>query len=173
MEPGGARRCPGCDIARVNNLHHFEKAATCLKDASQPLKGIRPGSLFSVFSWISFVYLLGQTCLATHPWMKNAVMTCVLKLSAKMSQMPLYCDCFFPFLFFLKVQTAIEELLSIGCGTEPASAKILFHNGFEKEGSDFLWQISSLLWELISFDEVNVLETCNDGKCALLMCLST
>ncbi|NXX15453.1 PKHD1 protein, partial [Podargus strigoides] len=32
-----------------------------------------------------------------------------------------------------QVQTAIEELLSIGCETEPTSAKILFHNGFEKE----------------------------------------
>ncbi|NXI97666.1 PKHD1 protein, partial [Psophia crepitans] len=32
-----------------------------------------------------------------------------------------------------QVQTAIEELLSIGCETEPSSAKILFHNGFEKE----------------------------------------
>ncbi|NWW47794.1 PKHD1 protein, partial [Pedionomus torquatus] len=33
----------------------------------------------------------------------------------------------------LQVQTAIEELLSIGCETEPTSAKILFRNGFEKE----------------------------------------
>ncbi|NWX74015.1 PKHD1 protein, partial [Alca torda] len=33
----------------------------------------------------------------------------------------------------LQVQTAIEELLSIGCETGPTSAKILFHNGFEKE----------------------------------------
>ncbi|NWW75684.1 PKHD1 protein, partial [Climacteris rufus] len=32
-----------------------------------------------------------------------------------------------------QVQTAIEELLSVGCETEPTSAKILFHNGFEKE----------------------------------------
>ncbi|NWI76577.1 PKHD1 protein, partial [Dryoscopus gambensis] len=32
-----------------------------------------------------------------------------------------------------QVQTAIEELLSVGCGTEPTSAKILFHHGFEKE----------------------------------------
>ncbi|NXM05709.1 PKHD1 protein, partial [Tyrannus savana] len=32
-----------------------------------------------------------------------------------------------------QVQTAIEELLSLGCETEPTSAKILFHNGFEKE----------------------------------------
>ncbi|XP_019330099.1 PREDICTED: fibrocystin [Aptenodytes forsteri] len=32
-----------------------------------------------------------------------------------------------------QVQTAIEELLSIGCETEPTSAKILFHDGFEKE----------------------------------------
>uniref|UniRef100_A0A8C3MZI7 Uncharacterized protein n=1 Tax=Geospiza parvula TaxID=87175 RepID=A0A8C3MZI7_GEOPR len=32
------------------------------------------------------------------------------------------------------VQAAIEELLSVGCETEPASAKILFHCGFEKEG---------------------------------------
>ncbi|NXO42711.1 PKHD1 protein, partial [Locustella ochotensis] len=31
-------------------------------------------------------------------------------------------------------QAAIEELLSVGCETEPASAKILFHCGFEKEG---------------------------------------
>ncbi|XP_053919594.1 fibrocystin [Cuculus canorus] len=30
-----------------------------------------------------------------------------------------------------QVQTAIEELLSIGCEMEPTSAKILFHNGFE------------------------------------------
>ncbi|XP_008935129.1 PREDICTED: fibrocystin-like, partial [Merops nubicus] len=30
------------------------------------------------------------------------------------------------------VQTAIEELLSIECETEPTSAKILFHDGFEK-----------------------------------------
>uniref|UniRef100_A0A8C3J6H9 PKHD1 ciliary IPT domain containing fibrocystin/polyductin n=1 Tax=Calidris pygmaea TaxID=425635 RepID=A0A8C3J6H9_9CHAR len=44
----------------------------------------------------------------------------------------------FTFLIFLKVQTAIEELLSIGCETEPTSAKILFRNGFEKEGSDLL-----------------------------------
>ncbi|NXJ91854.1 PKHD1 protein, partial [Corythaixoides concolor] len=33
----------------------------------------------------------------------------------------------------LQVQTAIEELLSIGCETEPTSAKILFQDGFEKE----------------------------------------
>ncbi|NXS95038.1 PKHD1 protein, partial [Jacana jacana] len=33
----------------------------------------------------------------------------------------------------LQVQMAIEEILSIGCETEPTSAKILFHNGFEKE----------------------------------------
>ncbi|NWQ68655.1 PKHD1 protein, partial [Neopipo cinnamomea] len=32
-----------------------------------------------------------------------------------------------------QVQTAIEELLSVGCETEPTSANILFHNGFEKE----------------------------------------
>uniref|UniRef100_A0A8D0L0P7 PKHD1 ciliary IPT domain containing fibrocystin/polyductin n=1 Tax=Strix occidentalis caurina TaxID=311401 RepID=A0A8D0L0P7_STROC len=32
------------------------------------------------------------------------------------------------------VQTAIEELLSIECETEPTSAKILLHDGFEKEG---------------------------------------
>ncbi|NXW65775.1 PKHD1 protein, partial [Eurystomus gularis] len=32
-----------------------------------------------------------------------------------------------------QVQTAIEELLSVGCETEPASANILFHDGFEKE----------------------------------------
>ncbi|NXQ82269.1 PKHD1 protein, partial [Nyctibius grandis] len=32
-----------------------------------------------------------------------------------------------------QVQTAIEELLSIRCETEPISAKILFHDGFEKE----------------------------------------
>ncbi|NWT80300.1 PKHD1 protein, partial [Lanius ludovicianus] len=33
-----------------------------------------------------------------------------------------------------QVQTAIEELLSVGCETEPNSAKILFRHGFEKEG---------------------------------------
>ncbi|NXI52472.1 PKHD1 protein, partial [Chloroceryle aenea] len=32
-----------------------------------------------------------------------------------------------------QVQTAIEELLSVGCETEPTSAKILFRDGFEKE----------------------------------------
>ncbi|XP_074717461.1 fibrocystin [Strix uralensis] len=32
-----------------------------------------------------------------------------------------------------QVQTAIEELLSIECETEPTSAKILLHDGFEKE----------------------------------------
>ncbi|XP_009642896.1 fibrocystin, partial [Egretta garzetta] len=32
-----------------------------------------------------------------------------------------------------QVQTAIEELLSIRCETEPTSAKILFRDGFEKE----------------------------------------
>ncbi|NWT53627.1 PKHD1 protein, partial [Erythrocercus mccallii] len=32
-----------------------------------------------------------------------------------------------------QVQEAIEELLSVGCETEPTSAKILFHCGFEKE----------------------------------------
>ncbi|NWR49833.1 PKHD1 protein, partial [Regulus satrapa] len=32
-----------------------------------------------------------------------------------------------------QVQAAIEELLSVGCETEPTSAKILFHCGFEKE----------------------------------------
>ncbi|XP_068039311.1 fibrocystin isoform X2 [Anomalospiza imberbis] len=32
-----------------------------------------------------------------------------------------------------QVQAAIEELLSVGCETEPASAKILFRCGFEKE----------------------------------------
>ncbi|NWS18501.1 PKHD1 protein, partial [Pachyramphus minor] len=34
-----------------------------------------------------------------------------------------------------QVQTAIEELLSVGCETEQTSAKILFHSGFEKEGN--------------------------------------
>ncbi|KAF1512602.1 Fibrocystin, partial [Eudyptula albosignata] len=34
-----------------------------------------------------------------------------------------------------QVQTTIEELLSIGCETEPTSAKILFRDGFEKEGN--------------------------------------
>ncbi|NXC89692.1 PKHD1 protein, partial [Cercotrichas coryphoeus] len=33
-----------------------------------------------------------------------------------------------------QVQAAIEELLSVGCETEPTSAKILFHHGFEREG---------------------------------------
>ncbi|KFQ20573.1 Fibrocystin, partial [Mesitornis unicolor] len=38
-----------------------------------------------------------------------------------------------------QVQTAIEELLSIGCETEPTSARILFHDGFEKEDmKDFI-----------------------------------
>ncbi|XP_062494516.1 fibrocystin isoform X2 [Pezoporus occidentalis] len=32
-----------------------------------------------------------------------------------------------------QVQAAIEELLSVGCETEPTSAKILFRDGFEKE----------------------------------------
>ncbi|NXD00850.1 PKHD1 protein, partial [Certhia familiaris] len=32
-----------------------------------------------------------------------------------------------------QVQAAIEELLSVGCETEPTSAKILFHCGFEKD----------------------------------------
>ncbi|NXD43889.1 PKHD1 protein, partial [Copsychus sechellarum] len=32
-----------------------------------------------------------------------------------------------------QLQAAIEELLSVGCETEPTSAKILFHHGFEKE----------------------------------------
>ncbi|NXB58698.1 PKHD1 protein, partial [Struthidea cinerea] len=32
-----------------------------------------------------------------------------------------------------QVQAAIEELLSVGCETEPNSAKILFRHGFEKE----------------------------------------
>ncbi|NXM75186.1 PKHD1 protein, partial [Serilophus lunatus] len=32
-----------------------------------------------------------------------------------------------------QVQTAIEELLSVGCEIEPTYAKILFHHGFEKE----------------------------------------
>ncbi|NWV41109.1 PKHD1 protein, partial [Grantiella picta] len=32
-----------------------------------------------------------------------------------------------------QVQTAIEELLSVGCETEPTSAKVLFRHGFEKE----------------------------------------
>ncbi|XP_031408518.1 fibrocystin-like [Meleagris gallopavo] len=36
----------------------------------------------------------------------------------------------------LQVQTAIEELLSVGCDIEPTSAKILFHDGFEKEGTE-------------------------------------
>ncbi|NXL83094.1 PKHD1 protein, partial [Alectura lathami] len=35
-----------------------------------------------------------------------------------------------------QVQTAIEELLSVGCDTEPTSAKILFHDGFEKKGAE-------------------------------------
>uniref|UniRef100_A0A8B9BGR9 PKHD1 ciliary IPT domain containing fibrocystin/polyductin n=1 Tax=Anser brachyrhynchus TaxID=132585 RepID=A0A8B9BGR9_9AVES len=34
-----------------------------------------------------------------------------------------------------QVQAAIEELLSVGCDTEPTSAKILFRDGFEKEGT--------------------------------------
>ncbi|NWX49339.1 PKHD1 protein, partial [Steatornis caripensis] len=38
-----------------------------------------------------------------------------------------------------QVQTAIEELLSIRCETEPTSAKILFRDGFEKEDmKDFI-----------------------------------
>ncbi|NXR53878.1 PKHD1 protein, partial [Hippolais icterina] len=32
-----------------------------------------------------------------------------------------------------QVQAAIDELLSVGCETEPTSAKIIFHCGFEKE----------------------------------------
>ncbi|NWS24052.1 PKHD1 protein, partial [Polioptila caerulea] len=32
-----------------------------------------------------------------------------------------------------QVQAAIEELLSVGCETEPTSAKILLHHGFEKD----------------------------------------
>ncbi|NXC45418.1 PKHD1 protein, partial [Penelope pileata] len=35
-----------------------------------------------------------------------------------------------------QVQTAIEELLSVGCDTEPTSAKILLRDGFEKEGTE-------------------------------------
>ncbi|XP_035178129.1 fibrocystin isoform X2 [Oxyura jamaicensis] len=34
-----------------------------------------------------------------------------------------------------QVQTAIEELLSVRCDTEPTSAKILFRDGFEKAGT--------------------------------------
>ncbi|NXH48615.1 PKHD1 protein, partial [Dicaeum eximium] len=41
-----------------------------------------------------------------------------------------------------QVQAAIEELLSVGCETEPTSAKILFHCSFEKEGRELLWPIS-------------------------------
>ncbi|NXP76326.1 PKHD1 protein, partial [Ramphastos sulfuratus] len=37
-----------------------------------------------------------------------------------------------------QVQTAIEELLSVGCETEPTSAKILFHDGFEKGMKDVI-----------------------------------
>ncbi|NXW92448.1 PKHD1 protein, partial [Alopecoenas beccarii] len=38
-----------------------------------------------------------------------------------------------------QVQAAIEELLSIECETKPTSAKILFHDGFEKEDTkDFI-----------------------------------
>ncbi|XP_042739412.1 fibrocystin-like [Lagopus leucura] len=36
----------------------------------------------------------------------------------------------------LQVQAAIEELLSVGCDIEPTAAKILFHNGFEKQGTE-------------------------------------
>lgn len=92
-------------------------------------------SLKSKFYSQSLAYLLSQSHLVTSPQlMKNAV-THVLKLSAELSQAPLYCDCFS---LFFKVQTAIEELLSVGCDTEPTSAKILFRDGFEKEGSNFL-----------------------------------
>ncbi|NXK50547.1 PKHD1 protein, partial [Chauna torquata] len=35
-----------------------------------------------------------------------------------------------------QVQTAIEELLSVGCDTEPTSAKILFRDGFEQGTKD-------------------------------------
>ncbi|NXD15876.1 PKHD1 protein, partial [Nothocercus nigrocapillus] len=35
-----------------------------------------------------------------------------------------------------QVQIAIEGLLSVGCETEPSSAKILFQNGFEKDTKD-------------------------------------
>ncbi|NXJ08696.1 PKHD1 protein, partial [Odontophorus gujanensis] len=34
-----------------------------------------------------------------------------------------------------QVQTAIEELLSVGCDIEPTSARILFRDGFEREGT--------------------------------------
>ncbi|XP_042688670.1 fibrocystin isoform X6 [Centrocercus urophasianus] len=36
----------------------------------------------------------------------------------------------------LQVQAAIEELLSVGCDIEPTSAKILFRDGFEKQGTE-------------------------------------
>ncbi|XP_052546715.1 fibrocystin isoform X1 [Tympanuchus pallidicinctus] len=35
-----------------------------------------------------------------------------------------------------QVQAAIEELLSVGCDIEPTSAKILFRDGFEKQGTE-------------------------------------
>lgn len=68
-------------------------------------------------------------------------------------------------LFFSKVQTAIEELLSVGCDIEPTSAKILFHDGFEKEGN--LTNKQYLLRE--SFSEINVVKTFNSNKCMLLL----
>lgn len=66
---------------------------------------------------------------------------------------------------FLKVQTAIEELLSVGCDIEPTSAKILFHDGFEKEGSNVTNKY--LLWE--SFSGINLLKTFNSSKFMLLL----
>uniref|UniRef100_A0A8C9EYI7 PA14 domain-containing protein n=1 Tax=Pavo cristatus TaxID=9049 RepID=A0A8C9EYI7_PAVCR len=41
--------------------------------------------------------------------------------------------------YLAPVQTAIEELLSAGCDIEPTSAKILFHDGFEKEGKHVVY----------------------------------
>lgn len=70
------------------------------------------------------------------------MMMCV-EVSAEM----IVTDCFPLSSFILKVQAAIEELLSVGCETEPTSAKILFHCGFEKEGRELLWQISSIYCE--------------------------
>lgn len=66
---------------------------------------------------------------------------------------------------FLKVQAAIEELLSVGCDIEPTAAKILLHNGFEKQGSNVTNKY--LMWE--SFSDVNVLKTFNRSNFMLLL----
>lgn len=147
MEPGGACRCPGCDVAHVRNLHLSEEAAGHLRDVSHPWR-VSDMEVYTVLSWILFLTIWLPACseLPCHRSLADEKCSDDVCVEVLCWNDPdtIVLWLLFIYLIFLKVQTTIEELLSIGCETEPTSAKILFRDGFEKEGSDLLWQISSI-----------------------------